>query len=354
MKYNLIDFKSKALSFALLLALTILSANFNIPVSAQYKSYADTLDRPGGDLTVVASYPLSGVKLRSAIVPEVVDANAFYSDVTTFLGQGVLNGGAALVGANTITALVADDLTFTRGVPVNVVQYRFTVANANTTAVSFRPRIRFYANNAGAPGTLIGGNTFNAVSVPAGNVTIFTSPLNTATPFAMTTQTIWAGITFDNNSGATGATLAQLNNLGQGVYNPPDRGSSADSAFRTTAAGDFLANNPAGASFNTTGVIDNYGWELISAAPVAAQVSIGGRVMTSDGQGISKASVTFSDANGMTRTAITNGFGYYRFDNVQVGATYVLSAASKRYQFSQSQQVMFIEDAKDDINFVAQ
>lgn len=353
MNYGFINLKGKPLPFMLAFVLVFASAWFNLPVAAQYKSYADTLDRPGGDLTVVATYPLNGGKLRSAIVPEVIDANAFYSDVTTFLGQGVLNGGAALVGANTITALVADDLTFTRGVPVNVVQYRFSVANANAAAVSFRPRIRFYANNAGAPGTLIGGNTFNAVSVPAGNVTIFTAPLNTATPFVMTTQTIWAGITFDNNSGATGATLAQLNNLGQGVYNPPDRGSSADSAFRTSAAGDFLASNPAGASFNTTGVVDNFGWELISAAPVAAQVSIGGRVMTADGQGIGKATVTFND-NGTVRTAITNAFGYYRFDNVTVGATYILSAQNKRYQFSQPQQVLFIEDTKDDINFIAQ
>ena len=331
------------LAFAMIFA----AANFN-PVAAQYSSAVDTY---GGDLTVTASYPLNA-KQRSAIVPQVVDPNAFYSNITTFTGNAVLNGGATSVGGNIITTLVADDLTFTRGVPVNVVQYRFTVVNANSVAVSFRPRVRFYNNNAGVPGTLIGGNTFNAVSVPALTVQTFTSPA--VGPFAFATQTAWAGITFDNNTGATGATAAQLNNLGQGSYNPPDRGTSADSAFRTTAAGDFLVGNPAGASFNNATIVDNFGWELMSAPPTAASVTIGGRVMTADGTGIAKTIVTISDSNGNVLTAVTNGFGYYRFENIAVGDTYVISAANKRYNFSEPQKVMFVSESNNDVNFIAQ
>jgi Carboxypeptidase regulatory-like domain len=338
--------KGKALLF--MLAFAFMLAGFNLTVSAQYSS---ALDANGGDLTVTASYTLSG-KQRSAIVPQVVDPNAFYSNITTFTGQGILNGGATLVAGNTITQLVADDLTFTRGVPVNVVQYRFTVLNNNAVAVSFRPRIRFYNNNAGVPGTLIGGNTFNAVSVPALTVQTFTSPA--VGPFAFATQTAWAGITFDNNSGATGATATQLNNLGQGVFNPPDRGTSADLAFRTTTAGDFLVSNPAGATFNTAAIIDNFGWELMSAPPTAASVSIGGRVMTADGTGIAKTIVTITDSNGSVQNAVTNGFGYYRFDNISVGDTYIISAANKRYTFSEPQKVMFVSESNDNVNFIAQ
>jgi hypothetical protein len=32
--------------------------------------------------------------------------------------------------------------------------------------------------------------------------------------------TFWAGITFDDNNGTTGATLVQLDNLGKGVFRP--------------------------------------------------------------------------------------------------------------------------------------
>jgi hypothetical protein len=65
--------------------------------------------------------------------------------------------------------------------------------------------------------------------------------------------TFWIGLTFDNNSGATGATDVQLNNLGMALFNPPTIGTSADTAFETTGAGDFLVNNPAGSTFNFGG-----------------------------------------------------------------------------------------------------
>ena len=55
---------------------------------------------------------------------------------------------------------------------------------------------------------------------------------------------IWAGIAFDNNGGATGATAAQLDNLAQGIFSPPDLGTSADQYFVTTAAGSFAVGQP--------------------------------------------------------------------------------------------------------------
>jgi len=58
--------------------------------------------------------------------------------------------------------------------------------------------------------------------------------------------TFWAGMTFDDNFGATGATLTQLDNLGMALFNSPTAGSSADAFFATTSAGSFTASNPAG------------------------------------------------------------------------------------------------------------
>lgn len=360
MNYNL---KSSALIslFALLLSLTSAGFNPSAEVAAQKRQVnqkvtadlsAEKSDFPeyNGTFRVEAFYPNNKFDKSNVFVPSVVDPNGFYSNVTTLQGFFLANGGSALIGANTITRLRADDLTFTRGVPVAVTGIRFTVHNNNAGAVSVRARVRFYANNGGVPGNVLAAVSFNAFSFGAGSTTLTSNPFPT---FNATTQTIWAGITFDNNSGATGATLAQLDLFGMRVVDPPDRGSSTDTSFLTTAAGDFNVSNPTGTVVNTAGAVDNLGWELLSTPPVAAQVSIGGRVMTAGGQGIGKTTVSFND-NGTVRTAITNGFGYYRFDNVTVGSTYILSAQNKRYQFTEPQQVFFIEDTKDDINFIAQ
>jgi len=88
-------------------------------------------------------------------------------------------------------------------------------------------------------------------------------------------------------------------------------------------------------------------------APTAANVSVSGRVLTSQGQGIRNAGVTLTDANGTTRTAITSSFGYYRFDEVEVGQTYVVTVRSKRFQFSNPTQVITLMDVLTDLNFAA-
>lgn len=135
--------------------------------------------------------------------PEAVTANAVYSNVTTFTGSGITNGGAAVdpaAATNTITTLIADDITATAA--SSVVLYRFNVANFNTTAVSARPRTRFYADNAGVPGNFLGGNTFNPISFGAASVGTYSATI-AALAFP---QKFWAGITFDNNGGGTGAT----------------------------------------------------------------------------------------------------------------------------------------------------
>ncbi len=84
-------------------------------------------------------------------------------------------------------------------------------------------------------------------------------------------------------------------------------------------------------------------------APTAAAVSIGGRVFAGKERGLSNAFVTLTDMRGTTRTARTNAFGYYRFDETAAGETYILSVSSKRYQFAP--QVLNITDDFDDINF---
>ena len=63
---------------------------------------------------------------------------------------------------------------------------------------------------------------------------------------------MWAGITYDNNVGATGATLADMDAMGTGLAQP-SIGTSTDTMFQTTAPGSFFNTaNPAGAQFQFT------------------------------------------------------------------------------------------------------
>lgn len=67
--------------------------------------------------------------------------------------------------------------------------------------------------------------------------------------------------------------------------------------------------------------------------PTAASVTISGRVFTPGGLFLQNAVVVLTEPNGMTRTMTSGGFGYYVFENVEAGHSYVLTINSKRYQF---------------------
>jgi CSLREA domain-containing protein len=87
--------------------------------------------------------------------------------------------------------------------------------------------------------------------------------------------------------------------------------------------------------------------------PSAASVTVSGRILTANGNGIRNVRITMTDSQGNARTAVSTSFGYYRFEAVAAGETYILTAASKRFTFSQSSQVLNVNDNISDINFVA-
>jgi hypothetical protein len=63
----------------------------------------------------------------------------------------------------------------------------------------------------------------------------------------------------------------------------------------------------------------------------ASSVSVSGRVLTTNGLGVFRANVSMTDPMGNVRMAITNMFGYYRFDNVMTGGTYTFGVSAKDY-----------------------
>lgn len=72
----------------------------------------------------------------------------------------------------------------------------------------------------------------------------------------------------------------------------------------------------------------------VTASP-SNDASIGGRVMSAEGQPIRNARVTLIDTAGQSRMALTNGLGYYQFSGLRLGETYTVRASAKRHRFQE-------------------
>jgi hypothetical protein len=94
-------------------------------------------------------------------------------------------------------------------------------------------------------------------------------------------------------------------------------------------------------------------WSLGTLAPTSASVFIRGRVLTNSGRGISKAMLILTDTNGDSHYAMTNPFGYYRFQDLEVGRSYVLSVSSKRFTFANPSRVITLDEDLTGEDFIA-
>ena len=118
----------------------------------------------------------------------------------------------------------------------------------------------------------------------------------------------------------------------------------------TGTTGQSLAGtNSSGGAFVVRG-----GFWQSSFAPSAALVSVSGQVLQANGGGISRARINLTAPKGTTRTAISSSFGYFRFDDVEVGQTYILTVVSKRYLFINNTQVITVFDEIGELNFTAE
>jgi hypothetical protein len=87
--------------------------------------------------------------------------------------------------------------------------------------------------------------------------------------------------------------------------------------------------------------------------PTAANVSLSGRVVTSGGSGMRGVRLTLTDVNGIERQVYTNTFGYFWFDEVRAGETYIISALGRKTTFLQPSISITATDNIDDLEFVA-
>lgn len=126
-------------------------------------------------------------------------------------------------------------------------------------------------------------------------------------------------------------------------------GTSRDSDGSNGTGGNVVANFTTGSGGTNNHTFD-FGFVL---APTAANVSVGGRVVSPSGSGLRGVFVTLREANGRSYTAVTNSFGYYRFNEIQAGQIIIVSVEAKRYSFDQPVQVVSLSDNIADLQFTS-
>lgn len=109
-----------------------------------------------------------------------------------------------------------------------------------------------------------------------------------------------------------------------------------------------VASNSSPARFDLHG-----GFWFQNVAPTAAIVSITGRATTPDGNGIRGVRLVLISPNGVIRSVITSTLGYYAFDGVEVGQTYVLEISSRKYVFANPTRIFLLQDHVSGMDFTA-
>jgi len=101
-----------------------------------------------------------------------------------------------------------------------------------------------------------------------------------------------------------------------------------------------------------TGSVSAASLTLISTS--AASASVTGRVTTSYGSGIRNVMVV-ATGGGLVdpKVTYTGALGYYRFDGLEAGQSYVISVAAKRYVFEQPAMLLNLDQNVDGLNFVS-
>jgi len=188
-----------------------------------------------------------------------------YDNTVTFTGQAYAAGNAGIDAQNannTITQMVFDDIFCTPGsAGLSTSHFYLTTWNNNAVAEQVRMRIRFWQMDGagGGPGTFITGYSTGLVTLNAGAANIWNLTIGAIPLWA---DNFWAGIAFDNNAGGSPITAAELNNVGQLIFDPPAVGTSNDVFYQSNITSAFFGtNNPPGGNHWFGGSPHaNFGW----------------------------------------------------------------------------------------------
>lgn len=100
--------------------------------------------------------------------------------------------------------------------------------------------------------------------------------------------------------------------------------------------------------------VDRGAYEYFGFMPTAAEVSVSGRVLTSDGVGIANVIITVWGGDLAFPVSVrTVSFGNFRVDGLRAGHNYIFTVTSRRYIFDEPVRSIFVSDDLSDVYFVA-
>lgn len=304
----------KALSFSTVAAFFVLV--ISLSAWGQIVGY-DTSTQPGGANNFGAS-PLA---------PSVVAANVTATGLTR--GAGVLTTGTGAArgfggtGFNTADAAasIAADKFFTFTVKANT---GFTLSLSSINPFDYR------RSGTGPPSALIqysiNGGSFVDITTVSLSVTAATG--GSVGPIDL------SGIAALQNLPATSTVTFRIVPFG------------ASASGGTFYIFDVAVSTAPDLAVNGT---------VAPVTPTAADAYISGQVTMAGGRGIQKVRVMISGGDlEEPLYTLTNAFGYYKFENLSVGETYILEVTSRRYSFANPTLVVNLQDNVSGTNFIGQ
>jgi hypothetical protein len=308
-----------ALAAVTLLALTNLFSDRWIRTNAQDRINISTIDP---------------VVIDGVIINEV-DSDTPGSDIAEFVelydggaGNTPLDGYVVVFfngGAANDASYAAFDLD---GFTTNAGGY-FTLGNSSVVGVDFVFANGILQNGPDAVGLFAA----NAADFPNGTA-ITSTNIRDALVYANST-TVDTGLLVLLNAGQA---QVNENSTGNGTTLSMQRIPNGLGGERNTSTYQVLGPTPDGANFGTT----------------VAPLSLAGRVVDANGQGIRNARITL-EGGGLTepKVAATSSFGYYNFDGLGTG-TYMVTVDAKRHVFAIPTRVALVSDNILNFDFIAE
>ena len=291
-----------------------------IPAGTQFQAADVNLDVPGacgnaqieaGDVTVIRGYNLGVLNGVPITTKPVCGPTA----PATSRGESAEGTGGRVIRAVNASAIAGQQVTVSF-----MLDSLGNEASASYT-VNYPASVLTYVSSAlggGVPSnTNLGTNTSQTA---AGRLGVLVDSTNTYTAGARQMITV---------------TFAVPANAAAGTY---------PISFSSTPTAQSVSNAQ-GALLATTYQSGN-----VVIGTTAAGVTISGRVLNASGQGVRGATVTMTDPNGTRRTFVTGSFGFYRFEDVTGGQSYVIAVRSSRYRFNS--RVVNVTDSMTEVDFV--
>ncbi|HBE81701.1 MAG TPA: carboxypeptidase-like regulatory domain-containing protein [Pyrinomonadaceae bacterium] len=126
----------------------------------------------------------------------------------------------------------------------------------------------------------------------------------------------------------------------------------------TAGAGTFeliftTGQSAGGGPISTPSMLAFSGFWVPEFSPTAAQVSISGRAAMSNGGGLPNITVLLSALDGTTRATRTNSLGYFSFNGVASGQSYIISVRTTRFRFHEPSRLINVVDELNGIDFLS-